>query len=95
MIGHIYNEDSAMEKTGAPMHGTVITLCHVCGMSDCEGECVDILLPSPIGSKHHRKETVGRPGRCDQAEMRYRGNSSMAPRKCHDGKGKTLRDKRS
>ena len=45
--------------------------------------------------KYHKPDTVGRPGRLVRGELKYRGNSSMAPRKDHKGKGKTLRDHRN
>ena len=51
-------------------------------------------LPVSNNCKHHKPDVVGRPGRLNRAEKKYTGNSSMAPRKDHKGKGKTLRDKR-
>lgn len=45
-------------------------------------------------AKHHKPDEINRPGRSDKAELKYRGNSSMAPRKEHRGKGKTLRSHR-
>lgn len=45
-------------------------------------------------SKYGKPDTVCRPGRLNRGELRYRGNSSMAPRKDHKGKGLTLRDHR-
>lgn len=52
--------------------------------------------PTPIGNhtKWSRKEEIHRPGRSQKAELKYRGSSSIPPRKDHKGKGKTLRDKR-
>lgn len=58
--------------------------CPSCRKEECDGECMDVLMPAP----------VGRPGRNAKAETKYIGNSSMAPRKDHKGKGITLRDKR-
>ena len=69
-------------------------MCYVCKNINCDGECLDILRSAPCTSKHHKKETVGRPGRLYKAEKQYCGNSSMAPRKDHDGKGPTLRSHR-
>jgi hypothetical protein len=47
-----------------------------------------------VWSKHYKPDTVLRPGRASRAEKKYRGNSSIPPRKDHKGKGKTLRDHR-
>jgi len=52
--------------------------------------------PRPVSNfcKYHRKDTVCRKGRLYRGEFHYIGNSSVAPRKDHKGKGPTLRDKR-
>jgi hypothetical protein len=56
----------------------------------------DDFTPKPVCnySKHYKPDTVLRAGRSDRAEKKYVGNSSMAPRKDHKGKGKTLRGHR-
>jgi hypothetical protein len=44
--------------------------------------------------KYGKPDIVGRPGRLVRGELGYIGNSSMAPRKDHRGKRKTLRTHR-
>lgn len=44
--------------------------------------------------KYCKPDEVGRPGRLYRGELKYRGNSSIPPRKDHKGKGKTLRSHR-
>jgi len=60
-------------------------------------EFEDQFIPEDVGvwSKHYKPDTVLRPGRSARAEKKFCGNSSMAPRKDHKGKGKTLRDHRN
>lgn len=43
----------------------------------------DPFVPKPVSNfcKYHKKDTVGRPGRLVRGECKYRGTSSMAPRK--------------
>lgn len=53
----------------------------------------DSYLPKSISnySKYNRPDTVLRPGRLNRGEKKFRGNSSMAPRKDHTSKAGTLR----
>lgn len=57
----------------------------------------DYSEPKPLDTcctNYHKPDVVGRPGRADRAYFRYVGNSSIAPRKDHAGKRKTLRTHR-